>query len=52
VVILTTLEDSDRRREGMDAGADAYLIKKELKPGQLLATIRDLLGRGGRAAAG
>jgi two-component system chemotaxis sensor kinase CheA len=45
LVFLTTLEEEEARREGLDAGADAYLVKRHLGEGQLLGTIRGLLDR-------
>jgi two-component system chemotaxis sensor kinase CheA len=45
LVFLTTLEEDDNRQEGLDAGADAYLVKRHLGEGQLLSTIRGLLDR-------
>jgi two-component system chemotaxis sensor kinase CheA len=43
VVIVTGLGEEEDKRRGMEAGADAYLVKSELQEGDLLHTIRTLL---------
>jgi two-component system chemotaxis sensor kinase CheA len=45
VVIVTTLADEDSRRRGVEAGADAYIVKEEFDQQTLLSTIERLAGR-------
>lgn len=45
VVIVTTLGDEDSRRRGIEAGADAYIVKEEFDQQTLLSTIERLAGR-------
>jgi len=44
VVILSSLSAPEERRRGVDAGADAYLVKGELDPEVLAATLERLCG--------
>ncbi|MCC7541093.1 MAG: hybrid sensor histidine kinase/response regulator, partial [Deltaproteobacteria bacterium] len=45
VVLVTSLgSDADRRR-GMDAGADAYVVKSEFDHEKLVAKVNELIGR-------
>ena len=44
VVILSSLSAPEERRRGVDAGADAYLVKGELDPENLAATLERLCG--------
>ena len=45
-VILVTSRDSDEdRRRGLEAGADAYIIKSAFDEAQLLAVVERVLGR-------
>jgi two-component system chemotaxis sensor kinase CheA/two-component system sensor histidine kinase and response regulator WspE len=44
VVILSSLSAAEERRRGADAGADAYLVKGELDPEVLAATLERLCG--------
>jgi len=44
VVILSSLSAPEERRRGVDAGADAYLVKGELDPESLAATLEQLCG--------
>jgi two-component system chemotaxis sensor kinase CheA len=43
VVLVTSLGSDADKTAGMSAGADAYVVKKDLNRGELLATIRQLL---------
>jgi len=45
VVILSSLSAPEERRRGMDAGADAWLVKGELDAASLGATLDRLCGR-------
>ena len=45
VVIVTTLGDEDSRRRGVEAGADAYIVKEEFDQQMLLSTIERLAGQ-------
>jgi len=44
IVILSSLSAPEERRRGVDAGADAYLVKGELEPENLAATLERLCG--------
>ncbi len=46
VVLVTSLESVEQQRRGMDAGADAYIVKSSFDQEELLQTVRQLLGRG------
>lgn len=43
VILLTALDAPDHRQRGLDAGADAYLVKGAFDQSRLLETIRQLL---------
>ena len=45
VVIMTSRGDDADKRAGMDAGADAYLLKSEFDQHALVTTVRRLVGR-------
>ena len=45
VVIMTSLGNEEHRREGLEAGASAYLLKGEFDQAQLVETVRRLIGR-------
>ena len=45
VIIVTSRDTADDRRRGFEAGADAYVLKREFDQGQLLDTVRRLIGR-------
>jgi chemotaxis protein histidine kinase CheA len=45
VVIMTSRGDDADRRAGLDAGADAYLLKREFDQRALVDTVRRLVGR-------
>ena len=51
VIIVTSRDTVDDRRRGFDAGADAYVLKREFDQSQLLDTVRRLIGRSTRHAA-
>ncbi len=46
ILILSSLSAPEERRRGVDAGADAYLVKGELDPENLAATLERLCGGG------
>ena len=43
VIFLTSLDSEQDRSQGMQSGADAYLVKSAFDQGNLLGTIRQLL---------
>jgi two-component system chemotaxis sensor kinase CheA len=43
VILVTSLESDDDRERGMEAGADAYIIKSRFDQGNLLEIIRKLI---------
>ncbi|HEY0971113.1 MAG TPA: hybrid sensor histidine kinase/response regulator [Gemmatimonadales bacterium] len=45
VVLVTSLESPEHRARGLEAGADAYVVKSGFDQEALLATVRDLLAR-------
>ena len=45
VVIMTSRGDDADKRAGLDAGANAYLLKSEFDQSQLVDTVRRLVGR-------
>ena len=45
VVIMTSRGDEADKRAGLDAGANAYLLKSEFDQSQLVDTVRRLVGR-------
>ncbi|MFC6237420.1 hybrid sensor histidine kinase/response regulator [Longivirga aurantiaca] len=45
VVIMTSRGDDADKRAGLDAGADAYLLKREFDQRALVDTVRRLVGR-------
>ena len=44
VIIVTTRESDEDKRKGLEAGADAYILKSEFTSDTLLDTIERLLG--------
>jgi two-component system chemotaxis sensor kinase CheA len=44
VILLTSLAKPEQREAGLQAGADAYLVKSSFDQGELLATIAAVLG--------
>src|SRR4029077_18973309 len=45
VVIMTSRGDDADKRAGLDAGANAYLLKSEFDQADLVSTVRRLVGR-------
>ncbi len=43
VILVTSLDSPEERAEGLDAGADGYLVKREVERGKLLDLVRQLL---------
>jgi two-component system chemotaxis sensor kinase CheA len=43
VVLVSSLDAADQKKEGLDAGADAYLSKGDFEQGTLLATLERFL---------
>ncbi|MDP2275698.1 MAG: Hpt domain-containing protein [Archangium sp.] len=43
VILVTSLDRPEDRAAGMEAGADCYLIKREVERGKLLELVRQLL---------
>lgn len=43
LLLVTSLESQDDRKRGLNAGADAYIVKNAFDQDDLLATIRQLL---------
>ena len=44
IIIVTSLEREEERRQGLQAGADAFLLKKSFNQESLIQTIRTLIG--------
>lgn len=44
VIIVTSLASENHRRRGLEAGAQAYIVKSQFDQSNLLETIRQLLG--------
>ncbi|MEP6689544.1 MAG: response regulator [Gemmatimonadaceae bacterium] len=44
VVLVTSLESPESRARGLEAGADAYIVKSSFDQASLLDTIRQLIG--------
>jgi two-component system chemotaxis sensor kinase CheA len=51
VIMVTSRDTVDDRRRGFEAGADAYVLKREFDQNQLLDTVRRLIGRATRQDA-
>ena len=45
VVVVTSHGSEEDRRQGVEAGADAYMVKRDFDQQALLATVERLLGR-------
>lgn len=43
VILVTALESADDRRRGMDAGANAYIVKSDFEKSNLIDTIQRLI---------
>jgi two-component system, chemotaxis family, sensor kinase CheA len=48
VVLITAAAQADDRLRGLDAGADAYIVKRQFKQSELLEIVDRLLGRARR----
>ena len=44
IVIVTTLDSDEHRREGMEAGADAYIVKASFDERALLEVVDRMIG--------
>ena len=44
VAIVTSLDDEDHRRRGVEEGADAYIVKQQFQQQTLLDTVARLIG--------
>ncbi|NTW00163.1 MAG: hybrid sensor histidine kinase/response regulator [Oscillochloris sp.] len=44
VVLITSLSSNEHRRRGLEAGAQAYIVKSQFDQGSLLEVIQQLLG--------
>ncbi|HLV24776.1 MAG TPA: response regulator [Gemmatimonadales bacterium] len=45
VILVTSLESPEQRRRGLEAGADAYIVKSSFDQEELLDTVRQLTGQ-------
>lgn len=45
VILVTSLESPEQRRRGLEAGADAYIVKSSFDQEELLDTVRQLMGQ-------
>jgi len=45
IIIITSRAKEDDRRRGMEAGADAYIVKGDFEKNNLIDTLQALLGR-------
>lgn len=43
VIVVTSLEGPAERAAGLEAGADGYLVKREVERGKLLDLVRQLM---------
>ena len=43
VILVTSLDAPEDRAAGLEAGADGYLVKREVERGKLLDLVRQLL---------
>jgi two-component system chemotaxis sensor kinase CheA len=46
VILVTSLDSPEDRAAGLSAGADGYLVKREVERGKLLELVRQLLPGG------
>ena len=44
IIIVTSLEREEERKQGLEAGADAFLLKKSFNQESLIQTVRTLIG--------
>ncbi|RKH20010.1 hybrid sensor histidine kinase/response regulator [Corallococcus sp. CA047B] len=47
IILVTSLDSQEDRMEGLEAGADGYLVKREVERGKLLELVRQLLPSSG-----
>jgi two-component system chemotaxis sensor kinase CheA len=47
VILVTTVDTDESRERGIDAGANAYIVKSRLDQADLLDAVRRLAGAGG-----
>ncbi|CAM3154972.1 hybrid sensor histidine kinase/response regulator [Corallococcus sp. ZKHCc1 1396] len=47
IILVTSLDSQEDRMEGLEAGADGYLVKREVERGKLLDLVRQLLPTSG-----
>lgn len=47
IILVTSLDSQEDRAEGLEAGADGYLVKREVERGKLLELVRQLLPSSG-----
>ena len=45
VMVVTSRDSAEHRRRGLEAGADAYVAKRDFDRGQILNLVRELIGR-------
>ena len=45
IIIVTSLAKEEHRREGLEAGANAYIVKGEFDQNKLLETAERLVGK-------
>ncbi len=45
IIIVTSLAKEEHRREGLEAGANAYIVKREFDQNNLLETVERLVGQ-------
>ncbi|MDY7225181.1 hybrid sensor histidine kinase/response regulator [Hyalangium rubrum] len=43
IILVTSLDSPEERAEGLEAGADGYIVKREVERGKLLELVRQLL---------
>lgn len=43
IILVTSLDSPEDRAAGLEAGADGYLVKREVERGRLLELVRQLL---------
>jgi DNA-binding response OmpR family regulator len=44
LIFVTSMENEEEKRRGIEAGANAYIVKRDFDQINLLETIRRLLG--------
>jgi two-component system chemotaxis sensor kinase CheA len=43
IILVTSLDSPEERAAGLEAGADGYLVKREVERGKLLELVRQLM---------